>query len=180
MCGGCVRRGVGEKHTNSCHRFLPPQSPHPPRSPPERDPHPLSMPSSRPYFFSYYLVYTSIRPHVFFHSTRMACWRRHLFAIALTHASHPHTVRHAADESCAEFAFAGPLAFPPPYTRRNPATPPCPLVCLWAASARRGSERLHAQLREQVHGLCGEFFSPASALAHFPVPGRSSLWTASC
>ena len=63
------------------------------------------MPSSLPYFFSYYLVYTSIRPHAFSHSARMACWRRHLVAIALTHASHPHPVHHAADESCAEFAF---------------------------------------------------------------------------
>ena len=89
MCGGFVRRELGERHTNSCHRFLPPQNPHPPRSPPERAPQPPSVLSARPYFFSYYLVYTSIRPRAFFHSTRMACWRQHLFAIALTHASHP-------------------------------------------------------------------------------------------
>jgi hypothetical protein len=32
-----THEGGGEKHTNSCHRFLPPQNLHPPRSPPERE-----------------------------------------------------------------------------------------------------------------------------------------------
>ena len=126
------------------------------------------MLSARPYFFSYHLVYTSIRQHAFYHSARMACWRRHLFAITLTHASHSHPVRHTADESCAGFDFAGPLALPPPYARRNPATPPCLLVCLWAAIARRGSESSTHRLREQVHGLCGEIFSDVGSQSPTP------------
>ena len=73
--------------------------------------------------------------------TRQQC----LSATALTHDSHPHPGHHVGDESCAEFTFAGPLAFPPPSARRNPAAPSCLLVCRWFASTRHGSKRPHAQ-----------------------------------
>ena len=125
----------------------------------------VRCPSSRPYFVSHSRVYTSTRLHAVYRSARSVRWRQHLSATALTRASRPHhgplstrtLVYHEADESCAEFAFAGPLAFPPPNARRIPATPSCPLCqrsgrVPWLVPVR--TQTLHSRARPCLRVYC--------------------------